>query len=195
MPGPVICPRAGSIPARPCTGRGGGTNGTGSYVPLLFLEYVMDIETFECTASVWPHRHKDEYLGPLDLSISYTNQPPLVQHWMKREPSKIQLEQPDEKTNLTVIHLAFNLPPEEEWADHYIDGLKWFNINYCRISRGHGLKLYIRSRIINKMDHPIPRGRWPGVCKHTDKWCLYTFQAMTMAVKSNIILPEGGIVP
>jgi len=59
------------------------------------------------------------------------------------------------------------------------------------------LKFYIKTRITNKMEHPIPRGRWKGICEYTDRWCLFTFQAMTMRVKPKpeprIVLPDGSL--
>lgn len=140
-----------------------------------------------CTASVWPHRHTDELTGPLDVKISYRHQPPIVQDWPKDMPVWVQLEQPDERTNLTILKLVFNR------LDNTRAGTR---INQCRIQKDNSLKFYIKARITNKMEHPIPRGRWQGVCDYEDSWCLFTFQAMTMRVKpkeQRIVLPDGSL--
>jgi hypothetical protein len=139
-----------------------------------------------CTASVWPHRHTNELTGPLDVKISYKNQPPIVRTWAKMKSAWIYLEQPDERTNLTIIRLSFGHNPDPG-----------YRINQCRVGKDDTLKLYIKARITNKMEHPIPRGRWQGTCQYTDEWCVFTFQAMTMKVKPKyepkIVLPDGSL--
>lgn len=145
----------------------------------------MEPTTVECSASVWPHRHTDEMSGPLDVKISVRNQPSIVAKWPKGKPVWISLVQPDVHTNLTIIKLGFN------WLD---DENVQTRINQCRISRDNSLKFYIKTRLINKVTHPIPRGKWPGMCQYTDKWCVFTLQAMTMKVKPDeprILLPDG----
>lgn len=155
----------------------------------------MEPQTTECSASVWPHRHTDEMSGPLDIKISFRNQPPLVKGWTKNHPLYVCLEQPDEKTNLTMLWLAFDFAggpcPFTKGHEHH----KWYNINSYRTPRDHSLRFYIKSRVIKSVPHPIPRGKWSGTCHHTNKWCMFTFQAMTMKVKPKdeprIVLPDG----
>lgn len=144
-----------------------------------------DALTTVCRASVWPHRHTDDYTGPLDLKISWRNQPPVIRAWPKKRPADIHLEQPDERTNLTVMKLSFG-------ADLYPS----HRINQYRLRRDDTLTCYIKGRITNQMEHPIPRGRWEGTCEYTDKWCLFTFQALTLQVKQPeplIVLPDGSL--
>lgn len=145
----------------------------------------MKPEQTVCHASVWPHRHTNELTGPLDIVISYRNQPKVLKNWTNKPPIKVFIVQPDERTNLTIIHLAANI--------NLVDDENWTNINQCRV-RDNGLKFYLKSRITRKMEHPIPRGKWTGTCDFTDSWFSFTFQAMTMRVeakKSVIVLPDG----
>jgi hypothetical protein len=137
------------------------------------------METMKCTASVWPHRHTNELTGPLDVTINSRSQPLLVQRWAKGLSVPIYLEQPDERTNLTILKIYFGGQGVQRTTPH-------------RKRRGGGLKFYLRSRITNLMDHPLPRGKWDGTCVYDDYWCTYTFQAMTMKVQaeeSRIIVP------
>lgn len=144
-------------------------------------------KTTRCTASVWPHRHTDEFTGPLDVIISYRNQPQVVRDWPQKRPIRVCLEQPDEQTNLTILKMCFGYHSKETWnrASQYLKG------------KGRTRKIYIRGRITKQMDHPIPRGQWEGTFQYNEDWCLYTFQAMTAKVtkkKSIIILPgEDGL--
>lgn len=139
--------------------------------------------TKRCTASVWPHRHTDELTGPLDVKISYRNQPPIIQNWAKKKYIWVHLEQPDERTNLTIMKLAF---------DYLDDKRVWTRVNQCRM-KNDSLKFYIKARITNQMKHPIPRGRWEGTWRWEGESCVFTFQAMTMRVrpeKPRIVLPD-----
>jgi hypothetical protein len=99
----------------------------------------------------------------------------------------MNLAQPDERTNLTVLTLSF-----DDWKGRRKGTTT--RINQCRVRSG-GLKFYVKSRITRRMEHPIPRGRWEGTCTYTDKWAVFTFQAMTMRVKPKdepkIVLPDG----
>ena len=140
----------------------------------------MDTQQTVCTASVWPHRHTDELTGPLDVVIRCKNQPPVVRDWPKGKEVRVNLAQPDERTNLTVLNVSFR-------ADIY----PWSSVNQCRIKKDGSLKFYLKSRITRRMEHPIPRGKWTGTCQYTDKWCMFTFQAMTMRVTPKIVLPYG----
>ena len=149
----------------------------------------MKPEQTVCTASVWPHRHTDELTGPLDIKISYKNQPPIVRDWPKKRSIKVQLAQPDDRTNLTIIQLAFMYT----WrADR-----DWHNINQYRIKKSNSLTCYLKTRITKTMQHPIPRGRWEGTCVYDYRQCTFTFQAMTMQVQTTdepkIILPDGSL--
>ena len=149
----------------------------------------MELQHTECSASIWPHRHTDEMSGPLDIKISFRNQPPVLQTWPKKRPIWVRLDQPDERTNLTLLQIWCNL------NNHPTN--KWSRINQYRILRDGGLKFYLRVRLVNSIPHPIPRGRWPGTCTYTDQGCMFTFQAMTMKVKPKdeprIILPDGSL--
>lgn len=157
-------------------------------------------KTTRCTASVWPHRHTDELTGPLDLKISYWNQPPfvqIVQKWTKKTKVRMQIEQPDERTNLTILRIGFNYLGRTVRDE-------MFSIKPYRLPRDKSLKFYIRSRITNQMKHPIPRGQWEGTYTYNEDylppWCLFTFQAMTAKVvqkKPLIVVPgeEGFVLP
>jgi hypothetical protein len=142
-----------------------------------------------CTASVWPHRHTNELTGPLDVKISYKNQPTIVRDWPKKKRPAISLHQPDERTNLTIIKLVF--------GHEYKDNNEWHRINQYRIRQDNSLKFYVKARITNQMEHPIPRGKWKGTCHYTNEWCVFTFQAMTMQVQPKyepkIVLPDGSL--
>jgi hypothetical protein len=84
------------------------------------------------------------------------------------------------------MKLILNLP--------HLDREKWYNVKHTRNRKTNGLKFYIKSRVTRQMKHPIPWGKWQGTCEYTDKWCLFTFQAMTMKVKPEeplIVLPDG----
>lgn len=152
----------------------------------------MEPQTTECSASAWPHRHTDEMSGPLDIKISFRNQPPIARTWPKKKTAIVCLDQPDERTNLTLIRLILGQSILKAWTRLAGD---WHNINQCRTYRSGELKFYIKSRITHKMEHPIPRGKWTGTCEYTDHWCMFTFQAMTMKVKPTdeprIVLPDG----
>ncbi len=141
-----------------------------------------------CTASVWPHKHTDDLYGPVDVKIGIRSQPPIVRDWPKKEPVWIRLDQPDERTNLTILKLSF-CPGREIEGD-------WYRINQLRLKKDNRLKFYVKSRITNRMEHPTPRGRWEGTCEYTDTWCLFTFQAITMKVQATqprVILPDGSL--
>lgn len=148
----------------------------------------MEPKTTECSASIWPHRHTDEMGGPLDIKISFLNQPPVAKEWPKKQPVWIRLEQPDERTNLTLLHIRFRNQLGTPYGG-------WQKINHCRLLRDGTLKFYIKTRLIKTVPHPIPRGKWQGGCTYTDRWCMFTFQAMTMKVKPKneprIVLPDG----
>lgn len=140
------------------------------------------METMKCTASVWPHRHTNELTGPLDVRISYRNQPPMVRFRLMKYSIHASLEQPDERTNLTIIKLFFN--PGLQSRKQVVATA------FSR--RDKSVKVYLRYRLTKKMEHPIPRGRWEGTCNYDDTQCVYTFQAMTMKVQpeeSRIIVP------
>lgn len=153
----------------------------------------------ECQASVWPHRHTDEMSGSLDIKISFHNQPSVAQGWPKKQPIWITLQQPDERTNLTLLQLRLALVKGVKFFQDDIDhpNLKWYRINHCRLRRDGTLKLHIKTRIINTVSHPIPRGKWNGTCRYTDRGCRFTFQAMTMRVhpkdEPRILLPDGSL--
>jgi hypothetical protein len=145
-------------------------------------------EHMACTASVWPHRHTDELTGPLDVKISYRNQPIVVTDWANWKDVWASIEQPDERTNFTVLGLYFGYLDEEHVQTR---------IRQCSIGRDGTIKFYIKARITRRMEHPIPRGKWKGTCEYTDRWCRFTFQAMTMRVQPKeeprIILPDGSL--
>lgn len=143
----------------------------------------MNTQTMTCKASVWPHRHRNEGYGPLDLRISYRNQPPVAQSWPRGISLLAWLEQPDERTNLTIMRVKFKFCGV--WK-------LWHRIRLRRIKKDRGISIYLKSRITNSLDHPVPVGRYDGTCKYTSHWCLYTFQAVSLRVKpeeSRIIVP------
>ncbi len=145
----------------------------------------MKIQQTICRASVWPHRPTDEYAGPLNFQVSVKNQPPVVQAWTKGQCAYVQIEQPDPLTNLTMVRLLL--------GGHPFKG-KWYNVRPCRIKRDQSLKFYIKKRVVESVEHPIPVGKWEGVCDFTDEWCKFTLQAMTMKVQktqSSILGPDG----
>lgn len=148
-----------------------------------------------CRASVHPHRHTNETGGPLDLKIGLRSQPPTVQCWTKGRAIRIRLEQPDERTNLTIMRIAFDLKdPRRDGVEKFMETQKWYNINQYRIRKTGSLTCYLKARITWSVDHPIPTGRYEGTCEWTDTWCLFTFQAMTMKVQpeeSRIIVPDS----
>ncbi|KKK49313.1 hypothetical protein LCGC14_3136320 [marine sediment metagenome] len=148
-----------------------------------------------CRASVHPHRHTNETGGPLDLKIGLRSQPPTVQCWTKGRAIRIRLEQPDDRTNLTIIQLAFDLKdPRRDGVEKFMETQKWYNINQYRIKKSNSLTCYLKTRITKTMQHPIPRGRWEGTCVYDYRQCTFTFQAMTMKVQpeeSRIIVPDG----
>lgn len=146
----------------------------------------MEPQTTECSASVWPHRHTDEMGGPLDIKISFRNQPPVVRKWTKKQPVWILLRQPDERTNLTLLQIRMHLADEVR---------AWYRVSHCRLLPDRTLKFYIKARIVKTVPHPIPRGVWKGYCEYTDTAFMFTFQAMTMKAQPKdeprIILPDG----
>ena len=152
----------------------------------------MDPKTVECHASIWPHHHTNDMGGPLDIKISFRNQPPIVRGWNKTDTAIVCLEQPDERTNLTLLKLVLRKPYR---STHESFNGRWYDINQCRVRRDGGLKFYLKVRLVNSVPHPIPRGRWSGGYTYTDRWCIFIFQAMTMKVKPTdeprIILPDG----
>ena len=146
----------------------------------------METQRTICRASVHPHRHTNEMGGPLDLKIGYRSQPSIVRDWPKKRAIRIQLIQPDERTNLTIIELLFDYYPHPD--------TKRYNINQYRIKKTNSLTCYLKARITRSVDHPIPVGRYEGTCEYTDSLCMFTFQAMTMKVKPEeplIVLPDG----
>jgi hypothetical protein len=159
-------------------------------------------KTTRCTASVWPHRRTDELTGPLDLTISYKNQHPLVQEGFFGRYAFITLVQPDDKTNLTLMQLVF--AREHYTFCPYSQVQQSNKVRVYRKGRSKAIKVYIRSRLTNKMDHPIPLGAWEGTLSEDNSGpqngVVYTFQAMTAKVvkkKPLIILPgeEGFVLP
>jgi hypothetical protein len=124
--------------------------------------------------------------GPLDLKIGYRHQPSFTRSLPSGVSLYVNLDQPDERTNLTIIRLSVGLLPPK--------GKKWYRINQYRIKKTNSLTCYLKSRITRSMDHPIPAGRYEGTCEWTDNWCLFTFQAMTMKVQQEepkIIVPDS----
>lgn len=134
--------------------------------------------------------------GPLDLKIGYRHQPPIVKDWPKGRPIVVRLEQPDERTNLTIIRLGFSGTSNPSADSRWDTAGKWYNINQYRLRKTNILTCYIKGRITDKMEHPIPVGQYEGTCEWGESWCLFILQAVTMVLKQEeprIVLPDGSL--
>ena len=149
----------------------------------------MEPATQPVQATVHPIGHMYRDRGPVNLRISLAYQVPVVQEWPRRKPLKIQVLQPDtEHTNLTMVKLWFGGEVDVE------NGPGPRNITLGRKRSSLALTAYIRNRVYNSVPHAWPLGLWKGVCEFTDKWAVFSIQAMTHAVwktepKRRIVIP------
>jgi hypothetical protein len=156
---------------------------------------------------VWPHFNVTRIDGPLDVKIGVTSQPALLRGWDKRNVPRLQIEQPlQTESNLTIIRILFvkhgSLPPEcpGKWHQGNVWGIKelppreppdWEEMNdeakegYCqtwkKMKPSH-ITVYIKGRIADLQPHPIPRGHYDGTLTETDRWAMFTFQAVSLQV-------------
>lgn len=160
-------------------------------------------------ARVWPHNHKNEFGGPLDVKIGVTSQPDALRGWDKKVKPLIALEQPNaEETNLTVLRVLFlknGSPPDilkdttlhranvwglqelpvppfgGELSDQQV---KDYRAEWKRLKPSH-LTVYLKARYTKALPHPVPLGKWDGTVIDDEggRWVLFTLQAMTLAVQ------------
>lgn len=157
-------------------------------------------------ASVYPHNHNREFDGPLDVRIGVTRTPSILQNWNEKVRPLIQLEQPDPTTNLTllrILFLAHGSKPTQcvgVWHQANMWGLKnlvrveppeykdWtpeeqttFRETWKKMRPSH-ITIYLKTRFVDSLPHPIPRGKWTGVLEDDIRWALFNLQAVSLGV-------------
>lgn len=143
------------------------------------------METQQVTASVWPHDHRYAQGGPVDISIGWRSQPPVVRDWPDKKPLRISTEQPDPLSNLTIVRLGFGIGPLSEEEFRNVKGWR---------RKEKGITVYIKRRIYDSVPHPWPTGQWAGYVEFTERWAVFTIQARSLKVtkqepERKIIIP------
>lgn len=179
-------------------------------------------------ARVWPHNHRQEFGGPLDLKIGVSSQPDALRGWNAKNKPLFNLEQPlQEESNLTLLRVLFLkhgtkpacCPHDIVWHRANVWGLQELPVPpvdalhdddgspipperrtefvhaWRKIKPTH-ITVYLSGRHVSALPHPVPLGQWEGTVVNdpSNRWVLFTFQAVTLAVqkkevKRHILLP------
>lgn len=171
----------------------------------------------EIRASVHPHGHTAEFGGPVDVNIGVRSQPALLRDWDTKTKPRFQIEQPDPGSNLTLIKVLFGKYTIEQEKDspwHRANVYRKTNVRrqvvkQCPVAAMTGTKkmvqqdidpggllvVAIKGRYTKGLPHPLPVGKYQGVCEEGEGWVLFTLQSRTLVVRptqkprSNLILP------
>lgn len=150
---------------------------------------VSNSESGFCRASLSPHA--GEIVGPWDLRLGWKYQTPLVQKWDGLK-CLLHMEQPYDHNNFTMVRVMFLKGQTRKPS--FVAGLTF---KRARVYRGPNKELLVRikSRYIGTLPHPLPPSSYDGNMMHTDRYVVYTFQAVSMQVdqktqeKRTIIVP------
>jgi len=149
---------------------------------------------------VHPHDPKNA-VGSHDVKIGVSRLPDQLRDWDgKKFPPRICLEQTEEDTNFTMLHVLFTRP--EVHPPESMKELKFHNANLWRIDKvlcdpevdkevaaawknmqpSH-ISINIKGRYIKQLKHPIPVGAWEGTVREGDGWAVFHLQACTLRLK------------
>lgn len=132
------------------------------------------------------------------VTLASRDQKGFVKIW-ERKTIRVAFEQPQGESNFTLLYLLFALRKAK--LPEGVTSLGWKNTRVCRLKTAHQagtLYVTLKGRYIRTLQHPLPLGRWQGLCVVDDdrKVVLYTLQNMTHQVaaqespsKSLIIQP------
>lgn len=131
-------------------------------------------------ASVQPHDHRGTG-GPHDIQIGVRAQSSLMRRWKKGTPVLLDIFQMNEDNNFTLLRVLFLKPGAKK--PRHLKGP--YKRAFQRRRKRGDLRVSIKARYSQKLDHPLPVGGYGGTVTYDEEgtFALLSLQAVTLRKK------------
>lgn len=154
---------------------------------------VMEHNTIVCKASLHPHGHQQQHEGPWSLRIGVKSQPMVVHDWEAKRVL-LNIEQPNEEDNFTLIRVMFLKSGRKKPS--FVAGCKFHRARWYRRS-DEVIEVRLKRRLGSSFQHPVPVGKYEGSCMYEADggFAVFTLQAKTLRRAPKPPMPKTIITP
>ncbi len=155
---------------------------------------ITEHNTVACTGSLHLHDHGRNPEGPWSLRIGVVSQPGVVRDWHTKQYVLLNIEQPNEEDNFTLIRVVYLKSGQKKPS--FVSGCKFHRARWHR-KGDKVIEVRLRKRLDNSFPHPLPIGKYVGSCMYdvSGGFAVFTLQAMTLCKEAEPSKPKTIIIP
>lgn len=154
---------------------------------------ITEHNTLACSGSLQPRGHTQDHVGPFELRVGCTFQPPIVEGWTAKHVL-LAIEQPNEEDNFTLLRILLLRSGTKKPS--FVSGCKFHNAKVYR-RKDRMVEVRIKKRYTDSFPHPLPIGKYTGSCMYDveGRFAFYTLQAMSHRKQPEAQKPKTIITP